>query len=52
MRDKNGIGNRGLKKNRICTTQGHELSGGDAGGLGHAGQRGDKRGKIGKYVIA
>ena len=34
---KNGIGNRGLKE-LICTTHGHELSGGDAGGLGGQGR--------------
>ena len=48
-RDKNSIGNRGLKE-LICTTHGHELSGGgNAGDLGKAGgQRGDKGEKIGK----
>ena len=52
---KNGIGNRELKQ-LICTTHGHELSRvgeeGNAGGLGSAGWRGDKEGKIGKTVIA
>ena len=38
---KNGIGNRELKE-LICTTHGHELRGGNAGGLRGAGQRGDK----------
>ena len=37
-RDKNGIGNRGLKE-LICTTHGHEW-GGNAGGLGGQGGRG------------
>ena len=32
-RDKNGMGNRGLKE-LICTTHGHELREVDAGGLG------------------
>ena len=35
-------------KELICRTHGHELSGGDAGGLGGAGQREDKGGKLGK----
>ena len=43
---KNGIGNRELKE-LICTTHGHEM-GGDDGGLGAAGWRGDKGGKLGK----
>ena len=43
---KNGIGNREFKE-FICTTHGHELRRGNAGGLGVPG-RGDKGGKIGK----
>ena len=31
-RDKNGIGNRGLKE-LVCTTHGHELRRGNTGGL-------------------
>ena len=50
-RDKNCIGNIGLKE-LICTTYGHELMGGNAGGLGKAGQSGNNGGKIGKTVIA
>ena len=41
------LGNRELKE-LICTTHGHELRRGNAGGLGGAGQRGYKRGKLGK----
>ena len=48
---KNGIGKRGLKE-LICTTHGHELRRGDAGGLGAAGWRGDKVRKFWKTVIA
>ena len=48
---KNGIRNRELKE-LICTTHGHELSGGNAGGLGNAGWRGDKEGEIGKTLMA
>ena len=49
-RDKNGIGNRGLKK-LIWSTHGHELrGGGNAGGLGGR-VEGGQRGKIGKTVI-
>ena len=44
---KNGIGNRELKE-LICTTNGYELSGGNAGGLGGAGWRGGRGGKMGK----
>ena len=49
---KNGIRNREVKE-LICTTHGHELSGGgaDAGGLGGQGEKG-QRGKMGKTVIA
>ena len=36
-RDKNGIGNRGLKE-LICTTHRHELRGRNAGGLGVQGR--------------
>ena len=50
-RDKNGIGNRGLKE-LICTTHGHELRGVDAGGLKEQGRGGIKGEKIGKTVIA
>ena len=39
-------------KELICTTHGHELRGGDAGGLGGTGQSGDKEGKFGKTVLA
>ena len=46
-RDKNGMGNREVKE-LICTTHGHELSGGKAGGLGSAGWREDKGEKLGK----
>ena len=49
-RDKNGIGNRGLKE-LICTTHGHELRQGECWRVRVAGQRGDKGGKIGKTVI-
>ena len=35
---------------RNCTTHGHELRGGNAGGLGSAGWRGNKEGKIGKLT--
>ena len=49
-RDKNGIGNRGLKE-LICTTHRHELRRGMLEVWG-AGERGDKGGKIGKTVIA
>ena len=45
-RDKNGMGNRGLKE-LICTTHGHELRGG-CWRVGGAGWRGDKGGKLGK----
>ena len=47
-RDKNGMGNRGLKE-FICTTQGHELREGNAGGLvgqGGGGIEGEKLGKM------
>ena len=44
---KNGIGNREFK----CTTHGHELRRGNAGGLGVPG-RGYKGGKNWKTVIA
>ena len=37
------MGNREVKE-LICTTHGHELSGGWAGGLGDTGQSGDKGG--------
>ena len=51
-RDKNGIGNRGLKE-LVCTTHGHELRGrGECWRVGGAGWRGDKGGKIGKTIIA
>ena len=43
---KNGIGNRELKE-LICTTHGHELRLGKAGGCGDR-QRGDKGEKLGK----
>ena len=36
----------------MCKIHGHELRGGNAGGLEGTGQRGDKGGKIGKIVIA
>ena len=42
---KNGIGNREVKE-FICTNHGHELSGGNAGGLGDAGLGGIKGRKI------
>ena len=45
------MGNRGLKE-LICTIQGHELRGGNAGGLRGAGWRGSKGGGIGKTIIA
>ena len=48
---KNSIGNRELKE-LTYTTHGRELWGRNAGGLGGAGQRADKEGKIGKTVIA
>ena len=48
---RNGMGNRGLKE-LICTTHGHELRWGNAGGLGCAGWRGSKGGEIAKTVIA
>ena len=41
------MGNREVKE-LICTIHDHELRQGDARGLQHAGQRGDKRGKLGK----
>ena len=44
---KNSMGN-GEAKELICTTHGHELRRGTAGGVGGAGQRGYKRGKLGK----
>ena len=44
------MGNRGFKE-LICTTHGHELRLGKAGGCGDR-QRGDKGGEIGKTVIA
>ena len=47
----NGIGSREVKE-LICTTHERELSGGNAGGLGDAGWRGDKEGKIRKTIIA
>ena len=40
---KNGIGNTEVKE-LICTTHGHELRWGDAGGVGGAGWRGDRGG--------
>ena len=43
------MGNRELKE-LICTTHGHELSGGNAGGLGQG--RSGVGGEIGKTVIA
>ena len=47
------MGNRELKKKLICKTHGHELRwGGNAGGVGHAGWRGNTGGEIGKTVIA
>ena len=46
-RDKNGMGNREVKE-LICTTHGHELRKGKAGGLEGAGWRGDKGGKLRK----
>ena len=50
-RNKNGMGNRGLKE-FICTSHGHELRGqGMKEGWG-AGWRENKVGKIGKTVIA
>ena len=48
---KNSIGN-GEAKELTCTTHGHELIGGNAGGLGSAGQRKDKGVEIGKIVVA
>ena len=49
---KNGIGNTEVKE-LICTTHGHELRWGDAGGLRGVGWRGEKGEKrIGKTVIA
>ena len=42
----------GEAKELTHMTHGHELRGGNAGGLEGAGQRGDKGGKIGKIVIA
>ena len=47
-RDKNSIGNRGLKE-LIWTTHGHELRWGrcwKAGGLGWRGDKGEKLGKL------
>ena len=46
-RDKNGIGNRGLKE-LTCTTHGHELRGGEYWRVGGVGWRGDKGRKLGK----
>ena len=37
-RDKNGMGNRGLRE-LICTIHGHELREGNAGGKGGEGRR-------------
>ena len=45
-RDKNGIGNRELKE-LICTTHGHELRWGNAGGRGIQGGR-EEWGKMGQ----
>ena len=46
-RDKNGMGNRGLKE-LICTTYGHELRGvWNAGGWGVRAE-GGQRGELGK----
>ena len=50
-RDKNGIGNRGLKE-LICTTHGHELVGGECWRVGGQGGGELNGGKIGKTVIA
>ena len=50
-KDKNGIGNRGLKE-LMCTTHGHELWGGECWRVGGAGRSGGIKGKIGKTVIA
>ena len=44
---KNGIGN-GEVKQLICTAHGHELNGGNAGGLGVQGGGGIKGKKLGK----
>ena len=41
------MGNREAKE-LICMTHGHKLRRGKAGGLGGAGQMGDKREKLGK----
>ena len=40
-KDKNGIGNRGLKE-LICAAHGHELRWGECWKVEGAGQRGDK----------
>ena len=46
-RDKNGIGNRGLKE-FIYTTHGHEVREVECWRVGGKGWRGDKEGKLGK----
>ena len=48
---KNGIGNRGLKE-PIYTTHGHELRWRECWRFGGTGWRRNKRGNIGKTVIA